>query len=105
MTDRNDDAIWHPMVSFPDQSASFVHGFEAGQLWLLMEWASPEIERTVHDANREVINRMAGRLGYVATWKPTEVEGWAVVTLTKTRPASHLRAVPLAELLESPNAD
>ena len=89
----DESATWHPMVSFPDQSASFVHGFEAGQLWLLMEWASPEIERTVHDANREVINRMASRLGYATTWRSTEVDSWSIVTLTKTRPTSHLRAV------------
>ena len=88
------DERWGLMVAFPDQSASFVHGFEAGQLWAAMEAGTADLERTVHAENCEVIKRMARRMGYeVAAWNSTAVPGWVNVALRKVRPASHLRAV------------
>lgn len=84
---------WGLIVAFPDESAPFVHGFEAGQIWEAMTRSDPTIERCVHTANKEVIERMARQKGYSITWVPTSLEEWTDVKLKKTEPESHLRAV------------
>lgn len=92
--DTPDDTAFGLIVSFPDQSASFVHGFEMGQLWQRMEHgAEAEITATVHDENREVIVRSADALGWSAEIRTSSVFGWAEATLVKRRP-SRLRPNP-----------
>ena len=95
------------LVSFPDQSPSFVHGFEAGQLWERMDRGSAlEIEATTHRENREVIRRMADQCGFDAEIQPTEVEGWDQTTLTKRRPERQRpnpRGLRIVSVVESPS--
>jgi len=84
----DDDKPYGLLVSFPDQSPNFVHGFEAGQIWQRLESGSElEIEATTHVDNREVIRRMADQCGFETDIRPTDVEGWDQTTLTKRRPA------------------
>ena len=54
------------MVSFPDQSDSFVHGFEAGMIWQRMQAGEAVIESPLpyHFANCEVFHRLAEAGGY-----------------------------------------
>jgi hypothetical protein len=76
------------IVSFPDQSASFVHGFEAGKLDTAMAcgvWA--DIEVTTHTENHEVIRRLAIAQGWEVEFKPSDVDGWEYATLKKTKKA------------------
>jgi hypothetical protein len=73
------------VVSFPDQSASFVHGFEAGAAWEKMKRGDvAELELTTHAENREVIRRMADNLGWSVEIKESGTEGWDFTRLTKT---------------------
>ena len=87
------DETWQPVVLFPDESPSFVHGFEAGMIWALMEAGQAVIERTCHEENREVLTRMADRLGYALDATATDVPGWADFRFQKQRPAGHLQVV------------
>lgn len=91
---EGNDRSYSLLVSFPDDSHSFVHGFEAGKLWEQMESGDvAEIEMTTHVANREVIRRMADHLGWELEVADTLVEGWDITTLTKRR-AERDRANP-----------
>lgn len=79
------------LVSFEDQSPSYVHGFEAGMLWHRMEaGAEAEIELMVHSANRETINRMAIAKGWTATFAATEYDEWLNLELVKAKKAPEL---------------
>lgn len=74
------------IVSFPDQSASFVHGFEAGGLWERMaSGMMAEIEATTHIENREIIARMADSRGWDVEVTASDVTGWDYTKLTKRR--------------------
>jgi hypothetical protein len=99
--EQNEHASYGLVVSFPDQSASFVHGFEAGALDERMKaGAVAEIEATTHDENREVIRRLADYQGWSVEVKPSGVPGWDYTILRKERPARErpnphgLRIVP-----------
>lgn len=84
----DDDAEYGLLVSFEDQSASFVHGFEAGQLWQRMrDGTEAEISATIHTANRETVTRMALAEGWVATFTETEVAEWLTLEVAKTKKA------------------
>jgi hypothetical protein len=75
------------LVSFPDDSASFAHGFEAGQIWQRMgDGDLAELELTTHTANREVIRRMADNLGWDVEVLASDIEGWDYTKLVKRRP-------------------
>ena len=54
------------ILTFPDQSKSFVHGFEAGTTFniLVQEVAYYEPPFGLHEANRDLFKAMAERLGY-----------------------------------------
>lgn len=52
------------VISFPDQSASFVHGFEAGRIWQQMKNLTPVIKETVAHENAELYSQMAARNDY-----------------------------------------
>lgn len=72
------------LVSFEDQSESYVHGFEAGKIWEQM-CSTPEgyMEFTIHTQNVETIRRMAIAEGWNADFAETEVEGWTYVNLER----------------------
>lgn len=79
------------IVSFPDQSASFVHGFEAGKLDEQMKRGDvAEIESTTHVENREVLARLADAEGWSVETKPSEVEGWDYTKLVKAKPSREI---------------
>lgn len=83
------DQTYGLIVSFEDQSHSYVHGFEAGLLSARMNGGlEAQIEATVHTENRETIRRMALAYGWEVQFEPTEVEGWLYVVLDKTKPIS-----------------
>jgi hypothetical protein len=71
------------LVSFPDGSPSFVHGYEAGLVGSDMKRAEPEIKRTVHIENKEVLTRMAISYGYSFEFEACSVEGWLEATFNK----------------------
>lgn len=75
-------------VSFPDQSESFVLGFEAGQLWHEMDREGrPVIDRgqeegfPIHEANLAVVQRMAAARNYRLDVGNAQ-DGWVPVKLT-----------------------
>lgn len=76
------------IVSFEDQSASYVHGFEAGGLSARMrdEVSSEDLEGfqiTVHAANRVTIERMCAAYGWNAKFDGTDFPEWLYLTLTR----------------------
>jgi hypothetical protein len=73
------------LVSFPDQSATFVLGFEAGQLWEVLKSGSGEMaySLTMHTANEEVFTRIARHYGCTAEFKRLE-GGWSEATLVRS---------------------
>jgi hypothetical protein len=74
------------IVSFEDQSPSYVHGFEAGIIDARMKsGAEAEIEVVVHTENRETLRRMAVAYGWSVEFVDTEVEGWTTANFAKTR--------------------
>lgn len=74
-------------VSFPDQSASFVNGYEAGAMDQRMGAGETPIEDAcVHTENEEVFRRLAEYRGYAVEWRTSEVEGWSYISLRKIRP-------------------
>jgi hypothetical protein len=87
----SENASYLLLVAFPDGSPSFVHGFEAGQIWRRMrEGREAEIENlTVHAANEEVVRRMAVSEGWECEFEPCKdetekvYETYRVVTLRK----------------------
>ena len=81
-----DTADYRLIVSFPDQSASFVHGYEAGQIGYRMQFtAEQSIEETVHSANAEVLTMMGIAYGWEMNFEDTEppVEGWSIVKMSR----------------------
>ena len=70
---------WKCLVAFPDESASFVHGFEAGIVWECLQHDEAVFETVVHEANRKVLERMALASGYVAEWAEPFDEEWVQV--------------------------
>lgn len=90
----DDDTEMRCIVPFPDQSASFVHGFEAGLVWARMEAGQTHIDGNgvpFHEANLEVFRRMAAHFGYDMEAQPGDGT-WAEITFTKRR--SRLSVVP-----------
>lgn len=69
------------VVSFPDQSASFVHGFECGMIWQAMKDRTA-ISMTVHNANAECLQRMARHHGYSCVLERYD-DTWSTATLTQ----------------------
>lgn len=88
MTDTQNAAAYELVVAFPDPSPCFVHGFEAGQIYehMLNPENPPEIERTTHVENREVLERLAIASGWRLERQPSGTEGWDYTKLTKAKP-------------------
>ena len=75
---------WGLLVSFTDESQSFVAGFEAGGVWSRMRSGNEaEIELSTHTENREVLQRMACAEGWDIVIEPTAIDGWDTTQLTK----------------------
>lgn len=88
MSEHADAAGYDLIVSFPDPSPTFVHGFEAGMLWQMMQsGAVAEIDRSTHAENREIIARMAVAAGWTVDVTPTDIDGWDRTVLAKVAPA------------------
>jgi hypothetical protein len=73
------------LVSFPDQSHSFTHGFEAGTIWQKLTDGEILIEELmVHRVNCEMIDRMGLHFECSVEWKSVEwFDEWALVTIKK----------------------
>ncbi len=78
-----DEETWGLVFDFPDQSSSFVYGFEAGQLFARMHGLEDAFVFLTHPENREVIRRIADYLGWAVEFLPIENEGRDNTTLTK----------------------
>jgi hypothetical protein len=74
------------IVSFPDQSDSFVHGFEAGMIWEMMKAPVTHFSMTVHTANEEVIRRQASAADKDVMFERVGYEGWSKMTLIDRLP-------------------
>jgi hypothetical protein len=81
-------AGWALIISFPDQSASFAHGFEAGKIWNDMQRGDKAgLAYHTSPENRELLRRMADHLGWhIESHPSTEVAEWDVTMLSKVRP-------------------
>lgn len=64
------------VLTFLDQSASFVYGFELGMLWVYLEQRPHILSTLVHVANQAMVERIAAYHGYVADFCLSAVEGW-----------------------------
>ncbi|RYD67465.1 MAG: hypothetical protein EOP83_02835 [Verrucomicrobiaceae bacterium] len=73
------------VVSFEDQSPSFVNGFEAGMLWQQMK-TETKIAAATHTQNRETLRRMAIASGFSFEARPSEVAGWDYTEMRKLQP-------------------
>lgn len=73
------------LVSFPDQSETFVLGFEAGQIWAQLE-AGRLDEVTMHTKNQEIVLRMAIHHGLAAGIVPTVDKEWSVAFFSRNPP-------------------
>lgn len=92
----DDTNAWKPLVSFAgvdygeNTEHAFVHGVEFGMLWQRMQAGTEaEIQMTVHDINRTVIERACAADGWGVTFAPTEppTPGWLVIKAVKQRAA------------------
>jgi hypothetical protein len=77
------------LYSFTDQSASFVHGFEAGAISVRMKSDEPLIDLgyeegfPIHSANVELLQRMCACYGYDLETKPTDYNEWTAARMEK----------------------
>lgn len=84
------------LVSFPDQSETFVLGFEAGQLWETLKAGSGEMMYglTMHTANEEAFTRIGRHYGCTVEFKRLE-GGWSDATFKRsTKPKLRLVGSP-----------
>ncbi len=70
------------VVSFPDQSETFVLGFEAGLISQRMKSGEQDFEVTMHTKNAEVIRRMVKAEDLQVQITETEVDGWSNARVT-----------------------
>ena len=83
-----DNAEYGLIVSFEDQSASYVHGFEVGQIHQRMNSGTEaEFDVMIHAANKETLTRMTIAYGWSVTFTPTEYPEWIEAAFEKTRKA------------------
>jgi hypothetical protein len=81
-----DAAEFRCLVPFPDESGSFVNGFEAGMVWQRMVAGETPIENPIawHLDNRLVFERMAAAQGYDAEFERC-CSTWMTAIFTKRR--------------------
>jgi len=93
---KEDQSDYRLIVSFPDESSSFVNGYEAGAIGYRMEHTAEQvIEETVHTANEAVLNAMGAGFGWSVAFRPTEPEmdEWRIVELRRLSQRKHLSVV------------
>lgn len=56
-------------MPFIDESKSFVHGFECGQIWELINQKYQFLNYIFHKANKKQVEMMCQRSGYKCTIK------------------------------------
>jgi hypothetical protein len=82
----SDDSAFSCVLSFPDQSESFVLGFEAAPFWTRLRNGETLVKTDdgfpVHRANDELFRRMAEACGYDYTATPID-ECWMNVRFAK----------------------
>lgn len=79
------------MMPFIDDSASFVNGFEVGQLWASFKMGDVPESSTVHTANVEQLRLVAEHYRYDMFVEPTEISEWTQLTFKKkTKPTLRL---------------
>jgi hypothetical protein len=71
------------LVAFPDQSETFVLGFEAGQLFEAMKYGPADL--TMHTANEEVFRRIARHHGYDVDFERLG-DGWSNASFARGKP-------------------
>ncbi len=74
------------VVDFPDQSASFANGVEAGKLFERMKASDASFDEITMTANREVLFRMAEYRGFRIEHRCSDIEGWDRTRFIRTRP-------------------
>jgi len=90
------------IVSFPDQSESFVLGFEAGIIHETMtNGRLAEFEKTTHTLNKEIIERLCVAYGWSAELAPSSVDGWHWAKFTKTKAPDRLNPMGLRLVKEN----
>lgn len=65
------------VIRFPDQSESFVHGYEAGRLAHKMALGDHKVENDgfpIHTANEEILRAMCQYFGYIPKFSPCIVK-------------------------------
>jgi hypothetical protein len=81
----SENAEYGLLVSFPDQSKTFVLGFEAGQIWEMLFHNTMESNRTIHSENREVVTRMCAATGWRCSFYPvSDDDSWWVAEFEKS---------------------
>lgn len=71
------------LMPFLDESESFVHGFECGKLWNLMEEGECVERQLIHSTNIKQIEMMADTFGIIADIEI--IDGtWAYLTIKST---------------------
>lgn len=91
------------VVSFPDQSETFVLGFEAGMIWQRLESGDLNFTATVHSKNSELFMRMAYAKELFYKITATGVEGWSELVIRPLeKPVPKLRLIKggLAAIVE-----
>ena len=78
------------VISFPDQSESFVNGFESGMFWEFLKSGGVCL-LTMHTANEEVFLRIARHYGRSVEFKRLG-DGWSEAKVT-TGTTTKLHAV------------
>jgi hypothetical protein len=76
---------FEPFISFPDQSESFVLGYEAGMIYQQMvnQIDFRENPIPVHTKNVKLIDDMAFKMGYLTMFRKTIYEEWTDFTFIK----------------------
>lgn len=96
-----DETEMSMLFSFPDQSASFCYGFEAGKLWAAInDYGEATIDRgfteglPIRHENLLLVQRMAAVRNYTLETKDVG-HGWVGIRLTYSpKPKPQLRAIP-----------
>jgi hypothetical protein len=74
------------IISFADQSESYVLGFEAGLLYQRLDSGEAIEDYSVHANNAETLVRIAKHFGFAATLEATGTDGWSTISLSRGRP-------------------
>ena len=85
--------------ALPDQSPSFVFGFEAGVLWILRKTRPKRTSKQPPTENRRVIGRLAHECGRRAELAATEIAGWDHTWFEKDKPGVDVASIPALKVV------